>query len=366
MSQLAQVLNSFRQNVAATAGSGLSRAGKSYFGAKERQQERAQQKELFDLKKTSLKQDIDQTKVDQAKEALFPIIAAGIQGGPEGWEEKQLAGLVPDDMDYNDAEAFMMSYMGEDALKTTEVGVEGTDRTEFVRPWEVAGQPGKPRKPLVQVGGELETGEQKAKGAANVKAWETIRDDAALSEKSLMQYNIAKNIDVNQSGPLQAWKMSIGALADDMGIDPATLGLENIDNDYGYQGIMQNMVLTKMQAQKGPQTENDAKRIEATLATIGNPEEARKFLLDAGMAMEQMNVDKRDFYENYWTTNGTYEGASSKWNNFRKKTPFLAKNPKTGRPVFFTQFVEQVQAVNPNARYPDIVNLWQKKYGRTN
>ena len=123
---------------------------------------------------------------------------------------------------------------------------------------------------------------------------------------------------------------------------------------------MNNVVLQKMIAQKGPQTENDAKRIQQTVASLGNTPEAFKFLMKSGKAIERMKIDQHNFWLNYRdANNGSLEGASRAWNEFKAKTPLVIKNPKTGMPVTFYEFKDAYTSAVPNATTEDVLKEWR-------
>ena len=363
-SQLAQVLSGYRQTMP-EAGSGLAKG----LELGRMQRKRAQEQEVLQTEQDLAKAKIAEQKLDTYMNQNGPALWAALQKGPEGFAAAQESGFVDKSMTYDEAEGAVTGWIIKNNIKPTEVYDPASPTgSRNVMPWEAPGKPGRERQPLVSMG-EQQTEESKKYGALLVSNYDEIRQRAQTAETALMQYEIARNIDLQESGPLTAWKASVGALAQAVGMDPETIGIDQmtVDNVYSYQGVMQNMVLSKMQAQKGPQTENDAKRIEATLATIGNPEETRKFLLDAGMEIERMAIKERDFYQNWRETHGTFDKADKAWADYRKKTPFVAKNPKTGRPVFFSQFVDAALAKNlaegKDVDRNDIVELWQQKYG---
>jgi hypothetical protein len=72
-------------------------------------------------------------------------------------------------------------------------------------------------------------------------------------------------------------------------------------------------VLQKQLEQKGPQTESDARRIEQIGAQLGKTKAANEFIL--GTAKEQLrrDVEQRNFYDRWYKTNKTYDGAEDAW-----------------------------------------------------
>jgi hypothetical protein len=68
-------------------------------------------------------------------------------------------------------------------------------------------------------------------------------------------------------------------------------------------------LLTKQLEQKGPQTENDAKRIDQTGAALGNTVNANRFILAHAEAIAERNIERAAFWQKYRRENGTFDGA---------------------------------------------------------
>lgn len=223
-------------------------------------------------------------------------------------------------------------------------------------------------KPSVNVGATTvrlapqEQEESKAEGKRLVSAATKVFEegDAALSQLQTIQ--IAKSIPVPK-GSLEPLKAKASALLEGLGVDPGIVGLDSATNAQAFTGIMQNAVLNKLQAQKGPQTENDAKRIEQTVATLGNTEDAANFLMDAAAALRRRDIEKAEFWTDWRSERGTYNGARKAWNDRIKKTPLVGTNPNSGLPVFYYDFQEKVMQANPGASMDDVKELWSRKYG---
>ena len=80
-----------------------------------------------------------------------------------------------------------------------------------------------------------------------------------------------------------------------------------------FQSNAISAVLQKQLEQKGPQTESDARRIEQVGAELGKTKDANQFILS--MAKEQLrrDVEQRNFYDRWYKTNKTYDGAEDAW-----------------------------------------------------
>ena len=74
------------------------------------------------------------------------------------------------------------------------------------------------------------------------------------------------------------------------------------------------VLLERLLAQKGTQSENDAKRIEESFVSLGNTTAANKFMLNFAKAQAKNEIAKQNFYEKWFRDNKTYEGAEVAWN----------------------------------------------------
>lgn len=215
----------------------------------------------------------------------------------------------------------------------------------------------------VTINNASQTEEQKARGKDLVKQYADIRGNADMAQNEIGSLQQLRAIDVN-TGRLEELKAGIASYAQALGMDPATLNLPDPTNAQAFVGTAQQLVLRVMQAQKGPQTENDAKRIERTVASLGNTPAAKDFLIDSAIAVRQRDVERADFYDSWYEQKGTYDGARKAWQMRIEKIPLLGNNPKTGRPVFFNQFREAVSQANPGITEDQVLAEWRKKYGR--
>jgi len=222
----------------------------------------------------------------------------------------------------------------------------------------------KPSKPLVEIKGAVaEKEEQKAWGKSLVKHFDDIYEQGQAAGNSMEALTIAGAIDVKSGAfePVKNW--AAGAVAG-LGFDPEKVGLDKADNAQAFQGIVENLVLTKMQAQKGPQTENDAKRIKMTIASLGHTPAAKRFLIDSAKALESRKIERADFYVDYQNEKGSLKGVRKSWDTHKKKTPLLATNPNTGLPVFYNQFEQAMMGANRGISRSQVLDIWRNKYAQ--
>jgi len=90
-------------------------------------------------------------------------------------------------------------------------------------------------------------------------------------------------------------------------------------NDYATDAALflsesRKVLLERLLAQKGTQSENDAKRIEESFVALGNTPAANRFMLSFAKAQAKSEIAKQNFYEKWYRANKTYEGAEVAWN----------------------------------------------------
>jgi len=333
-----------------------------------------QQRGLRDLQESQLKQQLSQQTAPQALEIfkqarLMPLEQRQdyIQQNAEvlGRAGIDLTKAVPEDFSDQGLDRGIQmfgSMIPRQSTKLVEIG-DPTSPTgsRFVSQRDALGQPGRERKPLVSLGGEQEKAENKEYGKYLVQNFGKIDERAVAAQDNLQQLQIAKNIDVRTGAiePLKAWG---SAITEGLGLDPKQFGLDKATNAQSFNAIMGNVLATKLAAQKGPQTDKDAERMKETLASLGNTPEARDFLLNSSIALEERAVEQRDFYSNWRDTKGSFDGAERAWRAYIAKTPLFGKNPNSGRPVFFNEFKQAMIQANPDATEQQILDIWRKKY----
>jgi len=220
----------------------------------------------------------------------------------------------------------------------------------------------RPQKPAAEISMAGEKKFDQDWSAQLVKEYAGIDERAKASESLISNLQIARNIDI-KTGALEPIKAKVAAVAEGFGIPADAIGLNSASTAQALTGTLQNVVLQKMIAQKGPQTENDAKRIEQTVANLGQTPEGFDFLLKSAIALEERNIEQRDFYARFKQETNTLEGANQAWEKFKRMTPLIAKNPNSKLPVFFNDFKSAMTQANPGITDDQIVAIWRTKYG---
>lgn len=159
----------------------------------------------------------------------------------------------------------------------------------------------------------MENAEQKGKGEANVKLYGDISAAARLAAKSLpaieTQGNIINRADFATGFGTDVKKAGASLLAA-LGVPEAERFATNAQT---FLAASQQAVLQRQLEQKGPQTEADAQRITQTGAQLGNTPAANKFIIDVAKSQFKRDMEQRNFFDNWWKTNKTYEGAETAW-----------------------------------------------------
>jgi len=157
-----------------------------------------------------------------------------------------------------------------------------------------------------------EKAEQGKRGEMLVNQYSDISKAAGLAAKTLP--SIEANLSLlNKDFNTGFGKETIAAGASVL----AALGVKNAEkfatDTQTFQANAINAVLQKQLEQKGPQTESDARRIEQIGAQLGKTKAANEFILS--MAREQLrrDVEQRNFYDRWYKTNKTYDGAEDAW-----------------------------------------------------
>jgi hypothetical protein len=170
-------------------------------------------------------------------------------------------------------------------------------------------QAGKPSTTVLNVQEKAELG---ARGKMLVGEYENISGAAKNAAKTL------PSIESNLAILNQGFDTGFGTGAKAAGAKVlGALGVADAEkyatNSQSFLANASQAVLQKQLEQKGPQTEADAQRITQTGAQLGNTKQANEFLLSVAKAQLKRDMDQRNFYDQWWKQNKTYDGAESAW-----------------------------------------------------
>jgi hypothetical protein len=229
---------------------------------------------------------------------------------------------------------------------------------------ERARRPVKETSPLVSVttGGDKKESEKLAE--LRVQRFDEIQQAAIAAEQQIESVNQIKAIDLDTGLGIET-RGQIAKVWDSLGGDGKALtGVDPSDVEK-FKAVATKQVLDIMSTQKGPQTDQDAARIEKAVANLGNTKEANDFIMDSAIAIANRKIEQAAFMERYLEANGSLKGADTQWRDFKVRTPMVSdvvKNPETGAPVFFYQFREKM--ANRNYSDQDIIEAWRRMNAR--
>jgi hypothetical protein len=164
------------------------------------------------------------------------------------------------------------------------------------------------------------------------------------------------------TGPTQDYRASANAFFSDMGIPIPPEKINQISNLDQYKAMQGKLVLEELMKQKGPQTEGDAKRAQQTYGSIKNLPDANRFVLKYRLALNEREAVISDLAEQYRQKTGKIDGWRQEVNKYVRSTPLAAPNPKTGRLVFWNEFVEAAKEDNPGLTDEQAIEIWRQKY----
>ena len=154
--------------------------------------------------------------------------------------------------------------------------------------------------------------ERGARGELLVKQYAEISDAARIAQRTIPALETQANIldsGFRTGFGTDVQKVGASVLAA-LGVSEAAKFATDAQT---FLGAAQQAVLQRQLDQKGPQTEADAQRITQTGAQLGNTPEANRFLIDIAKAQLKRDIEQRNFYDKWWKTNKTYDGAEDAW-----------------------------------------------------
>ena len=162
---------------------------------------------------------------------------------------------------------------------------------------------------ITNVQEKAEAGER---GKMLVDQYKDISKSAGLAVKTLPA------IEANLSALNKGFDTGFGKETDAAGASIlAALGVKNAEkfatDTQTFQSNAISAVLQKQLEQKGPQTEFDARRIETLGAQLGKTKQANEFILATAKEQLQRDIEQRNFYDRWYKTNKTYDGAEDAW-----------------------------------------------------
>jgi hypothetical protein len=159
-----------------------------------------------------------------------------------------------------------------------------------------------------------EKAEQTERGKFLVDDYKTINTAARVAARTLpaIEVNTALIDKGFETGFTAETKKGAASVLAALGVKDAA---DFATDAQIFQSKASETVLQRQLEQKGPQTESDAQRITQTNAQLGNTTDANKFILAAAKAQLKRDIEQRNYYDNWFTKNKTYDGAENAWYN---------------------------------------------------
>ena len=168
-------------------------------------------------------------------------------------------------------------------------------------------------RPVVNASASLppqEKQEQKDYGGLLVSNFKGLQESAAAARREnatlsgLEKIPLETNALTPANVTVSSWIAALGG--GDRFKDVASQG-------QGFTGFAKELVLARQQAQKGPQTEADARRLEQSTAQLGNTTEANKLLVAFNKAVNKRIIEQERFFSDWRAKKGTFDGAERAW-----------------------------------------------------
>jgi hypothetical protein len=101
---------------------------------------------------------------------------------------------------------------------------------------------------------------------------------------------------------------------------------QNVSNIASLNGMISSVIMSDQIAQKGTQSESDAKRLEASISGMGDAD-ATKFLLSAKKAQNDRTAAYYDFIDKHKRETGTLATADDAWNKAQGGQSIFREKP---------------------------------------
>ena len=354
----------------AALSSAMANATTNYRQAQAAQMQRQMALTNYQMQMAKMTQPTTDWKVVGDK--LYKITnPAQLKAGPEGLAYNPLAG-----------QASVTETVGTGKPPATGMVFDPVKKTWAMDPAykEFIFKKGRIEKPSTTIDMRQEGAEKTAMGKSLVDTYNAIEATADSADTQRVQIQMARSFasqdDASVNRMPSLLQQAVGNAAVGMGFDVSGTGfkevLGNISSGQSFQAVMENLVLSKMQAQKGPQTEGDTKRIKNSLARLGNTPEARDFLLRASDALAQAEVMKADFWRRWRdkSPKRSFDGAASAWRKFRSKVPIVGKSPtskigRDGKPYYPIVFFAEFMDLNRHKTFDQNAAEWERVYAGT-
>jgi hypothetical protein len=192
--------------------------------------------------------------------------------------------------------------------------------------------------------------EQERMGILRADRYDAIVTAAGPAQQLVTQLEIMGNIELPNEGELTVFRDKLRKWSHAVGIPLSPESVEKIDNVSKFKAVMTDLLSSKLATQKGPQTDEDARRMMASLASLTNLKEANRFIIQMGIALETRKIEQMNFWVDWEAKFGTTRGALQAWRDHKQKTPIFTLHPETGRHMFYPEWKKIMRGANRGAQ----------------
>ena len=156
--------------------------------------------------------------------------------------------------------------------------------------------------------------------------------------------------------------LRVAGLSDDT-IENLTGALaENQGDTAEFTTLLNDAVLRMQILQKGNQTENDARRLQASILNINAPIEKIQVAIRARISNEEFNKYQVNFADNFVDTNQTKKGLRPALRAASDFRTFISVADASGNQnfVFWNEYVDRYRAENPEATAAEALADWKR------
>lgn len=162
---------------------------------------------------------------------------------------------------------------------------------------------------------QTEYSKQAGKNTANeIATYRTAANDARSTLARVNKLDALLKRFPNQ-GALASSRVTVGALAKSLGIDTNVSGLkpDEVATGQAIRAMTMELVNKIAASQKGPQTDEDVRRFQQTVANIDNTVEGNRLIIQAARDFANRSIERANFY--------------TKWLDHNKKAVITGKTP---------------------------------------
>ena len=188
--------------------------------------------------------------------------------------------------------------------------------------------------------------EQQKLGELRAVRYDDIIRAASASEQLISQLELMGSIPIPEEGILTPFRDVLRKWSFAIGIPLEQETIDKIDNVAKFQAVMTDLLSAKLATQTGPQTDEDARRMMASLASLTNLKDANHFIIQMGIALESRKIEQSEFWVDWEAKHDTTRGAQKAWRAYKQETPLFTRHPDSSRHMFYSEWKNVMREAN--------------------